>query len=424
MIRESEGASVMAAPAAPPTSETASEKKTRVLLLCSHPTQYGSPMWRRLSQHPRLEVLVAYCSMQGAEAHMDPDFGVKVAWDVPLLDGYPWIQLKNVSLRPKVGGVFGLINPGIWKVIRSEHFDAIAIFTGYMCATFWIALAAAKLSGIPVMYGTDATTLRPIDGRGWKTPVKKYLWPRLFQMADMVIAPSSGTASLMRSLNVRKEKITLMPYVVDNDWWVENASRVDRKSVRKAWGIREDARVILFCAKLQPWKRPQDLLRAFSRANLPNAYLVYAGDGSLRGQLEREANKLGVSERVRFLGFVNQSALPQVYCSSDVMVLPSEYEAFGVVVNEAMLCGCPVIVSDRVGARFDLVQDGVTGYVYPCGDIARLAHCLQQILSNPALLPEQRDAARARITRWSPELYVQRFVRAACYAKSVHRTRE
>jgi glycosyltransferase involved in cell wall biosynthesis len=412
MLRESEGASVMTASAAPATSDATSERKMRVLLLCSHPTQYGSPMWRRFSQHSKLDVLVAYCSMQGAQAQMDPDFGVKVAWDVPLLDGYPWIQLKNVSPRPKVGGVFGLINPGIWKVIRSEHFDAIAIFTGYMCATFWIALAAAKLSGIAVMYGTDATTLHPVDGRSWKATVKRYLWPRLFQMADRVIAPSSGTATLMRSLNVREEKVTLMPYVVDNDWWIENASRVDRQSVRRTWGIPEDARVVLFCAKLQPWKRPQDVLRAFSSANIPHAYLVYAGDGSLRGQLEREAQELGISERVRFLGFVNQSALPQVYCSSDVMVLPSEYEAFGVVVNEAMLCRCSVIVSDRVGARFDLVQDGVTGCVYPCGDIARLAHCLQQLLSSPTLLSEQREAARARIARWSPELYVQSFVDA------------
>jgi len=412
MLCESEGASMMTASAAPATGEKTSERKMRVLLLCSHPTQYGSPMWRRFSQHSKLDVLVAYCSMQGAQAQMDPDFGVKVAWDVPLLDGYPWIQLKNVSPRPRVGGLFGLINPGIWKVIRAERFDAVAIFTGYMCATFWIALAAAKLSGIPVMYGTDATTLHPIDGRGWKTPVKKYLWPRLFQMADMVIAPSSGTAALMRSLNVREEKITLMPYVVDNDWWIENASRVDRKSVRRAWGIPEDARVVLFCAKLQPWKQPQDLLRAFASANIPNTYLVYAGDGSLREPLEREAKELGVSERVRFLGFVNQSALPQVYCSSDVMVLPSEYEAFGVVVNEAMLCGCPVIVSDRVGARLDLVQGGVTGCVYPCGDIASLSSCLQKMLSDPAWLFKQREAARARIARWSPELYVQSFVDA------------
>ena len=388
------------------------ETKFRVLLLCSHPTQYGSPMWRRFAKHPNLDVLVAYCGMQGAQRHVDPGFGVEVTWDVPLLDDYSWVQLKNLSPISSGSGFFSLINPGIWNLIRRGRFDAISIFTGYMCATFWIALAAAKLSGIPMMYGTDATTLFPIDGRTWKLPVKKWLWPRLFRMADVVIAPSSGTAMLMRSLNVPDEQIQLMPYVVDNDWWTEKAKSVDRRSVRTKWNVPENANVVLFCAKLQPWKRPADVLHALHRAEIPNSYLVFAGEGPLRKTLERDAAALGISDRIRFLGFVNQSALPEVYVSSDVMVLPSEYEPFGLVVNEAMLCGCGVIVSDRVGARFDLVKDGETGRVYPCGNTHALSRCLQELLSNPAALAVQREAARGRIGQWSPEAYVRSFVEA------------
>ncbi len=388
------------------------EKKARVLLLCSHPTQYSSPMWRRFSKDPNLEVLVAYCGLQGAQPHVDPGFGVEVSWDLPLLDDYPWVEIKNISPTAARNGFFSLINPGIWKLIRTKNFDAIAIFTGYMCVTFWIALAAAKLSGTAVMYGTDATALYPLDGRGWKVPVKRRFWPHLFRMANVVIAPSSGTAELMRSLKIPQDRIQLMPYVVDNHWWIENARRVDRKAVRAAWGVPEDALVVLFCAKLQPWKRPMDVLEAFHRLNSPKMYLVFAGDGPLRKQLEFEALKLGVAERVRLLGFINQSALPGVYCSSDVMVLPSQYEPFGLVVNEAMLCGCSVIVSDRVGARFDLVRNGETGCVYPCGDVAALCGHLRQILLDPSVLCRRREAARERIARWSPEAYVQSFVQA------------
>lgn len=388
------------------------ENKFRVLLLCSHPTQYGSPMWRRFAKHPNLDVLVAYCGMQGAQRHVDPGFGVEVTWDVPLLDDYSWVQLKNLSPISSGSGFFSLINPGIWNLIRTGHFDAIAIFTGYMCATFWIALAAAKLSGISVMYGTDATTLFPIDGRTWKLPVKKWLWPRLFRMADVVIAPSSGTAALMRSLDIPQDRIRIMPYVVDNDWWMEKAKSVDRQAVRKKWNVQENANVVLFCAKLQPWKRPADVLHAFHRANVPNSYLVFAGEGPLRKELERDAAALGISDRIRFLGFVNQSALPEVYVSSDVMVLPSEYEPFGLVVNEAMLCGCGVIVSDCVGARFDLVKNGETGRVYACGDTDALSRCLQEVCSNPAAFSRQREAARERIGQWSPEAYVHSFAEA------------
>lgn len=388
-----------------PTATTpwlVNEKKTRVLLLCSHPTQYGSPMWWRISQHPRMDVLVAYCSMEGAQAHVDPGFGVEVAWDVPLLDDYPWVQIKNWSRRPSSSKFFGLINPGVWKLVREERFDAIAIFTGYMCVTFWIAFFAAKISRIPILYGTDTTTLHPIDGRGWKARVKKYLWPRLFGMADVVIVPSSGTMALMRSLNIPSEQIQLTPYTVDNDWWTQKSKSVDRAAVRKRWGIPETAQVILFCAKLQPWKRPQDLLAAFIRLDKPDAYLVYAGDGPMRGQLEREAAERGVQGRVRFLGFTNQSALPEVYCSADVMVLPSEYEAFGVVVNEAMLCGCVVVVSDKVGARFDLVREE-TGFVFPVGNIEALSSILDQALSSRERLMHMSEVARKQMMEWSPE---------------------
>jgi glycosyltransferase involved in cell wall biosynthesis len=396
----------------PSAAPSASGKKIRVLLLCSHPTQYGSPMWRRISQHPQVEAVVAYCSLQGAESHVDPGFGVEVAWDLPLLDGYSWVKLKNFSPRPGVLPFFGLANPGVWKLIRTGRFDAIAVFTGYMCATFWIALMAAKVSGIPLLYGTDATTLRPRDGRGWKVRVKKHLWPWLFQMADIVIAPSSATVALMRSLNISQDRIKLTPYVVDNDWWLEKASRVDRVAVRQSWGIPEDACVILFCAKLQPWKRPQDLLRAFAHADISNSYLVYAGDGVLRRELEREAADLHVQEGVRFLGFQNQSALPQVYCSSDLMVLPSEYEPFGVVVGEAMLCGCPVIVSDRVGARFDLVRENSTGFVYPAGDVDALKTVLCRAIESRDRLRHMGKAARERMLQWSPEMNLEATVEA------------
>jgi glycosyltransferase involved in cell wall biosynthesis len=409
MPSQSEAASMAGASVAPGKGE----KKLRVLLLCSHPTQYSSPMWRRISQHPQMDALVAYCSLQGAEAQMDPGFGVKVAWDVPLLNDYRWVKLRNFSFHPRVGSFWGLVNPGAWKLIRKERFDAVAVFTGYICATFWIALMAAKISSVPLIYGTDATTLRSVNGRNWKARLKKLFWPRLFRMADVVLAPSSGTVGLMRSLNIPEERIALVPYVVDNDWWSENAKRVDQAAVRRSWGIPEEASVVLFCAKLQPWKRPQDLLRAFARANIPNSYLVYAGDGAMREQLEREATELGVRERVRFLGFVNQTGLPRVYCSADLMVLPSDYEPFGLVVNEAMLCGCPVIVSDRVGARFDLVKENETGFVYPAGDVEALTAALDRALQHCERLRSMGESARERMARWSPQHYVQSLVDGA-----------
>ena len=154
------------------------------------------------------------------------------------------------------GFVFGLVNPGIWELISEGKFDAVVLFTGYVCATFWIALAAAKWHRIPVLFGTDAHELAPRDHKVWKLWIKRWLWPTLFGLADLVLAPSSGTVALMRSLGIPDDHITMMPYCVDNDWWIEQSDKVDRRAVRERWNVPDDAVAVLFCAKLQQWKRP------------------------------------------------------------------------------------------------------------------------------------------------------------------------
>ena len=384
----------------------------RVLLVATHPVQYATPIFRKMAQHPKLDILVAFCSLQGATAGTDPGFGIEVAWDVPLLEGYPWVQLPNFALRPRLGRFFGLVNPRIWKLTRSKGFDAVIFFTGYLYTTFWIGFAAAKVFRKPLLFATDAHTLGSLDKQNWKLHLKRWVLPWVYSLPDVVIVPSTGGFELMRSLGIPPEHIALTPYTVDNKWWIRQAQKVNRAEVRERWGIPTDASVVLFCGKLQPWKRPHDLLRAFAEANISDAWLVIAGEGPLRASLEEEAKSLGIFSRVRFLGFVNQSALPGVYRSVDLFVLPSDYEAFGVVVNEAMLCGCPAVVSDRVGARFDLLQEGETGFVFPAGDVRALARILREVLPDRSRLQIISRAAAHRMASWSPDDNIEATVKA------------
>lgn len=388
------------------------ESRLRVLLVCSHPVQYATPIFRLLAKDPRVEIQVAYCSLLGAEPHVDPDFGVEVKWDIPLLDGYPWVGLPNYSPLRRAGSFFTYVNPQIWRSIRSGDFDAVVLHTGYVCATFWIAMLAAKCSRVAVLLSTDAHNLSARDHKKWKLWIKKLLWPCLFGLADVVMVPSSGGVALMSSLGIPESRVVLTPYPVDNEWWIEQSMRVDRAGVRARWGIPQEAVIIIFSAKLQPWKRPLDLLRAFARVNVSDAHLIFVGDGSLRATLESEASSLGIESRVHFLGFINQSGLPEAYTASDILVLPSEYEPFGVVVNEAMLCGCCVIVSDRVGARFDLIRENETGFVFRVGDVDALAEVLGEILRTPARLGQVREAARERMRSWGPDQNVEMTVEA------------
>lgn len=377
------------------------ERQYRVLAICAHPVQYSAPLFRRMARQPNLDLLVAYCTLRGAEAGHDPEFGATVKWDVPLLDGYRWVQIPNKGSGGE--SFWGIYNPGIWGLIREGKFDAILCYTGYLRASFWIARVRAWLSGVSFLFGTDTTTLSSQDGRQWKRPIKRLFWPLLYRLATQVIVPSSGTRELMLSLGIAADRITLTPFSVDNEWWLAQSVKVDRKAVRSSWGIPPEAVVILYCAKLQPWKRPQDLLQAFARSELKNGFLVVAGEGPFRSRMEEEAAKLGISERTRFLGFVNQSQLPAVYTASDVLVLPSSYEPFGVVVNEASLCGCAAVASDRVGSARDLIATVDPGLVYPCGDVEALSTLLSKLTRDPERVRELGRAARRRLAEWSPE---------------------
>jgi glycosyltransferase involved in cell wall biosynthesis len=398
-------------------TDSKSNSPYKVLIVASHPVQYAAPIFRRIAQHPQVDLQVAYCSLQGVESTLDQEFGVEFAWDIPLLDGYHWTQLTNKSKRPGLYHFFGLNNPELWQLVRRNHFDAVIVLTGYIYWSFWITLLAAKVSRTPILYGTDSHGLLSRDRKAWKSWLKPWIWSFLFRLADMVIMPSTGGIALMRSLGIPESQLALTPYVVDNDWWKAEASRVDRTAIRHQWGVPQDAVVALFCAKLQDWKRPQDALQAFAKAKVAGSYLIFAGEGPLRQTLEAGALALGVAEQVRFLGFQNQSQLPAVYSASDLFVFPSEYEPFGVVVNEAMLCGCPVVVSDAVGARYDLVRQGETGFIYPCGDLESLTQIFQESLSDAERLKTMGVKAIQRMETWSPNESVEAVVNAIARTK-------
>src|ERR1700687_3995257 len=230
------------------------DRRYRVLAVATHPVQYMTPIFRRMAKHPLLDFEVAYCTLRGAEAGHDPEFGASIQWDVPLLDGYSWTHVPNRGSGAE--SFFGLFNPRMWRLIRSGKFDAVLCFIGYVRATFWMALLAAKLSKSAFLFGTDTTTLAPRDGRAWKTAFKKILWPRLFRLADQVLVPSSGSRDVMLSLGIPGDRVTLTPYSVDNDWWMPQASQVHRSAVRGAWGAGEHE-VSAFLRQAAPLEAPR-----------------------------------------------------------------------------------------------------------------------------------------------------------------------
>lgn len=389
-----------------------SDQRYHVLILTTHVVPYASPNYQALATDPRLETLVAYCSLQGAEPGLDPEFGAQVQWDVPLLDGYKWVQIPNKSLRPGVGHFFGLWNPSLWKLIRRGNFDAIVIYTGYMCASFWLAVFAAKSAGVPVLISTDSTTLQSREAKRWKEWLKPFVLRRVYSFVDVIMAASSAAKKLALQLGVPEKRLRVIRCGMSKEDWSASNGKFDRAAVRASWGVPENAPVVLYCAKLQPWKKPLDLLESFAKANSRGAYLVFAGEGPQRTELESRVQSLGIPDRVRVLGFVNTSQLPSFYNAADLFVLPSAYDPCPLVVPEAMFSGLPVILSDAVLGRLEMIDVGKSGYLYPSGDIDALAGILKNVLDDPQELQHLKVGVRRQMESWTKNEFLDGWVDA------------
>jgi len=211
---------------------------------------------------------------------------------------------------------------------------------------------------------------------------------------------------------IKNVYLSLFPYTVDDQLVSKIAGNTNRENIRNAWGISVDAKVVVFCGKFIHRKRPVDLIIAFAKANIENSYLIMVGDDPLVEKLNREVRELGIEGQVRFLGFVKYSELPEVYVSSDILVHPAEWEPYGLPVNEAMVCGIPVIVSDRVGAGYDLVEEGITGFSYPCGNVDALTKILQKILTDRKALKDMGAAVIVRMKTWTSRESVEAHLKA------------
>ena len=169
--------------------------------------------------------------------------------------------------------------------------------------------------------------------------------------------------------------------------------------------MTDDRPVILFASKLQPRKRPLDLLEAYIKLSSdgksePPAYLVFIGDGEQRSPLERRAKETGWNS-IKMLGFKGQAELPRYYDLCDVFVLPSEREPWGLVINEVMNAGKAIVCTTQVGSGYDLVEHGRNGYVYEPGNVEELARFLSMIVESPAACAEMGRRSLDRISRWS-----------------------
>jgi glycosyltransferase involved in cell wall biosynthesis len=369
-------------------SGKALSRPLRLAYLVSHPIQYQAPLLKRIASEPDIELNVLFCSDISLREHMENGFGVNVKWDVPLLDGYQYEFLPSIRDNGRFG-FFSILNYGIYKRLRDGRFDAIWVH-GYGTVSALYAIMAARLLRTPILIRSDSTLFdRPRSNL--KRLAKQTFFGGLEYFVSGVLACGSANLAYWRHYFGDRVPAFRLNYAVDNDFFRSRCveAAVTREDLRNQLGLEKGRPIILFASKLQQRKRCPDLLEAFLRLEAiyrdrPRPYLLIVGDGEERAKLE-ERSKAAQPGDVRFLGFQNQNALPALFDLCDVFVLASVHEPWGLVINEVMNAGKPVIVSTEVGCQEDLVEDGVNGYVVQPGDIDALATALDRVLADPSI---------------------------------------
>lgn len=204
-----------------------------------------------------------------------------------------------------------------------------------------------------------------------------------------------------------KTNIKLVPQSVDTSIFYPR----ETTAIKAKLGIQSDGPIVLTLARLVKRKSIETALRAVVKVirSFPELTYIVVGEGPDKERLQQITQDLGISKNVLFAGRISDDDLPACYSLADVFVLSSLHEAFGIVILESMACGTPVVVSE-VGGMIDLVEEGVTGFLCPIGDVDAFSNRIQGIISDSDLLRKMSDSARTQVAqKYSPDAIFKQY---------------
>lgn len=331
------------------------------------------------------------------EEKFDPGFGKNIKWDIPLLEGYDYAFVKNISGNPGSKSYSGIDNPTLISEIEDWHADAVLIF-GWKFKSHWRAIRYFHEKK-PVLFRGDSTTLD--DPHGFKGLIRYWGLRRVYKNILFALYTGTENKKYFLKAGVSENKLVFTPHAIDNGRF-QCAS--PKNNFRLKLGIPEGDCIFLFAGKLEAKKNPELLAKVFLDCNLKDTHLVFVGNGLLEDKLKFDYK----NSSIHFLDFQNQRVMPEVFTMSDVFVLPSRGpgETWGLSVNEAMAAGKPVLVSDKCGCAADLVEKGVNGYTFKSGDEEDLKAKIRLLMDRKKDLKKMGERGREKIQNWSFEKIV------------------
>lgn len=333
----------------------------RALVVVTHPVQYFSPLFDKVTANGRVDLQVVYGNDAGVRLVEDEGLGT-LQWDIPLVEGHPHTFLSTGEAR--LGQITA---PGAYRLFRAVRSADIVVVHGHATPLAAVAVASAWITRTPYLLRSDTTVLTPRPRtdprRMWAELVSRRAWGAL----------TSGTrnSEIQRLRGVCR--LLPVPFTVDVERF-SGAADIDPRNTRREFGLPEDGPLVMFVGKFLEHKRPGDVVE-LTRHLPADVHVAMVGEGPLRTELEAATT---ARHRVHFLGFRNQTVLPRLMACAAVLVVPSSQEQWGLVVNEGLAAGLVPVVSEAVGCAADLVE-GV-GQVYPVGDIPALAEAVRAAL--------------------------------------------
>jgi len=365
------------------------DQKRRLLLLSEIISPYRIPVFNALAGHEAVDLRVVFLAETDAALRQWRVYKDEINFSYEVLP----------SWRFRIGKNNFLLNRGLRSCLKKFVPEAI-ICGGYNYFASWEALWWAQRHHTDLILWSESNRHDIRDGRPWIESLKA----RFLSRCSRFVVPGKAAREYLQSLGSVQEIVTA-PNAVDNNWFRTQADliREHAPEFRAKLGLPE--RFLLFVGRLVPEKGVFDLLDAYAKleSNVRSQLgLVFAGDGASRQELEWQARRINPST-ICFPGFAQREELAGLYGLAEGLTLPTHSDPWGLVVNEAMACGLPIIVSNVAGCAADLVEDGWNGYVVPPRDSEKLSLAIDSVARSPELRQQMSARSLERIQNYSPE---------------------
>lgn len=366
-------------------------QKQAPLLIYIEPTPYVLGVIRQIAECSKAPVEVLFIGTNMSQP-----------WNLSLR-GMPASYLPNGTIAAALE---------IFRKLSARQYSLLHL-AGWGHWTLLLALLLGWCYRVPVFMESD--TPLPIGLPLWKRVFKRLFYPLLFRIPTKVLPAGLRQAAYFRHYGVHSDRIVKVQMTVDVADIIRRSNIISeqkaRPGLRREFGFSESQTVFIYVGRLEAYKGIEIMLDAFDELvrTHPQAALLVLGEGPERKRVEAAARG---NESIRYVGRLEYDRVIQAYICADVAVVPSTFEPWGLVVNEAMAAGLPSITSDRVGCVDDLVKHGETGRIFSAGSRLRLKDSMQYLVEHSEKRKKMGNQARQLIAGWTLENWATNIVDA------------